>query len=204
MYFITSRLADSMSQERLQEWHQQRETWLKNHAISDFNQLDSLPDGERHQFHATFTTRWHDWLDNGYGECYLRQSDLREYLIQRLHSLDGISCELDAWTIMPNHFHALVIPTTKTLGEVVRQWKGGSARDINQHLGRTGPLWQAEPYDHIVRSEAQLHHYRRYIAENPIKASLPESHYACGFGKKVVWASAQSFKVYIDEINEQK
>ncbi|HEX7261698.1 MAG TPA: OB-fold nucleic acid binding domain-containing protein, partial [Luteolibacter sp.] len=47
--------------------------------------------------------------------------------------------------------------------------QGASARAINQNLGRTGSLWQAETFDHIVRSEAQLDHYRRYIAENPCK-----------------------------------
>jgi REP element-mobilizing transposase RayT len=123
-------------------------------------------------------------------------------LIHRLHSLDAESCELDAWTVMPNHLHALVTPTGKTLGEVVRHWKGGSASAINKHLGRSGTLWQAEPYDHLVRSEAQMHHYRRYIAENPIKAGLREGEYACGLGK-VVWASAQVFKAHIDQLNQQ-
>ncbi|MFM2142847.1 MAG: hypothetical protein RLZZ476_1391, partial [Verrucomicrobiota bacterium] len=50
--------------------------------------------------------------------------------------------------------------------------------------GRSGPLWQKEPYDHIVRSEAQFQHYRRYIAENPIKAGLEPHEYAVGLGKQ--------------------
>jgi hypothetical protein len=33
-------------------------------------------------------------------------------------------------------------------------------------------IWQAESYDHIVRSLEQLHAYRRYIAENPTKARI--------------------------------
>ncbi|MBE7498673.1 MAG: transposase [Verrucomicrobiaceae bacterium] len=202
MYFITSRLADSMPQEKLREWHQQRENWLQSHGIADITQLDSLSETERHEFHTVFTAKWHDWLDQGRGECHLRLTHLRELLIQRLFATQEPSCELDAWVIMPNHLHALVTPTGKTLGEVVRVWKGGSASDINKALNRTGTLWQAEPYDHIVRSEAQTQHYRRYIAENPIKAGLKEGEYACGLGK-VVWASAQAFKAHIDQLNQQ-
>ena len=89
---------------------------------------------------------------------------------------------LDAWCIMPNHLHALIAPLGKvTLGEIVRHWKGGSAFEINRLLGRRGSLWMPEFFDHIVRSEAQLEHYRRYIADNPKKAGLTRG-YVCGVG----------------------
>jgi REP element-mobilizing transposase RayT len=82
---------------------------------------------------------------------------------------------IDAWVIMPNHFHALVEPVEKqTLGSILQRWKGTSARRINQMSGRSGSLWQAEAFDHIVRSEAQFEHFRRYITANPGKAGLKE------------------------------
>ncbi len=56
----------------------------------------------------------------------------------------------------------------------MQKWKGATARLINRSLGRTGSLWQAETFDHIVRSEAQFGHFRRYIAGNPEKAGLRE------------------------------
>jgi REP element-mobilizing transposase RayT len=74
---------------------------------------------------------------------------------------------------MPNHLHALVTPLGKTtLGEIVRHWKGGSAFEINRLLGRRGSLWMTEFFDHIVRSEAQMERFRKYIADNPKKAGL--------------------------------
>lgn len=74
---------------------------------------------------------------------------------------------------MPNHFHALVEPWRgTTLGGIVQRWKGGSAREINLACGLAGQLWQHESFDHIVRSEAQLNHFRRYIAMNAEKAGL--------------------------------
>ena len=83
---------------------------------------------------------------------------------------------------MPNHIHALIEPDKETtLGEILKSWKGGSAREINVLLGRQGTLWQREPFDHIVRSGEQLEHLRRYIAQNPIKAGL-HSGYTLGIG----------------------
>jgi hypothetical protein len=70
------------------------------------------------------------------------------------------------------------------LGEIIRHWKGGSAHDINRLLQRRGALWQREPFDHIVRSEAQLERFRSCIAENPTKARL-RSGYVVGHGGEV-------------------
>ena len=201
MYFVTGRLADSMPQEKLRQWNEERETWLLVHGLASTAQLATLPEQKQREFHSRFTRQWHDWLDAGYGECLLRRSEIRQLFLNRLHGHEEADGELDAWVAMPNHFHAAVTPAAATLGELVKQWKGGSAFDINQALQRRGALWQTEPYDHIVRSAAQWRHYRRYIAENPIKAKLREGEYAVGLGK-VVWASAQSLLKHFQKEEE--
>ncbi len=183
-YFVTTRLADSMPREILREWQNRRDAWLHAHGLQKPSDIHQLTEDQQHEFHATFTKEWHQWLDAGYGECLLRRSDVRDILIGRLCAEPS----LDAWVIMPNHLHALVAPEGQTLGDALQSWKGGSAFEINRLLRRSGPLWQKEPYDHIVRSEAQFQHYRRYIAENPIKAGLEPHEYAVGLGK-------QQFKV---------
>lgn len=190
-YLITTRLADSMPQEKLHEWQLKREIWLTAHGLQTHSDLHLLPTEKQHEFHATFTEEWQTWLDAGYGECLLRRPEVRQVLISRLWTEPS----LDAWVVMPNHLHALVAPRNKPLGEVMQSWKGGSAFEINRLLGRKGPLWQKETYDHIVRSEAQWQHHRRYIAENPIKASLQPHEYSLGLGKqcfKVASALAES------------
>jgi REP element-mobilizing transposase RayT len=179
-YFVTTRLADSMPQEKLREWQTKRDAWLAAHGLQKPSAIQQLPEDQQHEFHATFTKEWHQWLDAGFGECLLRRPEVRDILIKRLLA----ESSLDAWVIMPNHLHALVTPENQMLGDVLQSWKGGSAFEINRLLGRSGPLWQKEPYDHIVRSEAQFQHYRRYIAENPIKASLEPHEYAVGLGKQ--------------------
>jgi len=191
-YFVTTRLADSMPQEKLIEWQSDRDAWLASRGLKMPSEVQKLPEDQQHEFNATFTQQWHRWLDAGFGECVLRRADVRDVLIARLIAEPS----LDTWVIMPNHFHALIAPSGKTLGDVMQSWKGGSAFEINRLLGRTGALWQKETFDHIVRSEAQIQHYRRYIAENPIMARLQPNEYAVGQGSKrfkVASALAETF-----------
>ena len=103
---------------------------------------------------------------------------------------------LDAWVVMPNHWHALLAPEGRKLGDVLQAWKGGSAFAINRLLNRDGVLWQKEAYDHIVRSETQWQHYRRYIAENPLKAKLTPTEHAVGVGSHV-FDSAEQMKEWL-------
>jgi putative transposase len=182
-YFITSRLADSMPVPLRKEWRARRDAWLASHGVST---PEALPEKLRHEFHREFTAAFHALLDAGHGECVLARPECAELIIARLVAGHTRAYQLDAWVIMPNHLHALVEPAKGSLlGDIVKSWKGGSAREINRVLGRTGSLWQKEPFDHIVRSEEQRDHFRRYIEENPMKAGL-KSGFVVGRGAKVV------------------
>lgn len=75
--------------------------------------------------------------------------------------------------LMPNHVHLLVVSLGDTeLESVLKRIKGASSRTCNQHLNRRGSFWQADSYDHIVRSLEQLASFRQYIADNPAKAGI--------------------------------
>ncbi|RYD33226.1 MAG: hypothetical protein EOP85_20970 [Verrucomicrobiaceae bacterium] len=184
-YFITTRLADSIPRPVLEEWSDQRRLWLSHHGVDPDSGPDSLPEAQRNEFHREFTARFHELLDAGQGECLLARAELSGILPEQMISGNGTIYQIDAWVIMPNHIHALVEPLEKnTLGSILQKWKGAGARRINQAVGRTGRLWQAETFDHIVRSEAQLNHFRKYIAGNPEKAGL-RSGYVLGLGDQV-------------------
>ncbi len=181
-YFVTARLADSVPASVAADWRRERDGWLCAHGVSSPAQLDRLTEPQRHAYHRTFTAKFHTLLDAGHGECVLALPRCAKILAARLNAGDGTAYHLEAWCIMPNHLHALVRPGEKvTLGEIVRHWKGGSAFEINRVLGRSGKLWQTEAFDHIVRSEAQLAHFRSYIAENPAKAGLKGGYVVGGF-----------------------
>lgn len=92
---------------------------------------------------------------------------------------------LYAWTIMPNHVHAVFEPKG-TLPDVMRWLKGRTARLANRILGRTGlPFWQVESYDHWIRSNQELREIVAYVGNNPVNAGLVES------AEQWLWSSAR-------------
>ena len=98
---------------------------------------------------------------------------------------------LDAFVVMPNHFHALVAldglsarprfdgpspsvaafhSPSQTLGALVRGFKAAATRRISQLDSPAFlPIWQCNYYERIVRNEAELERIRRYIEENPAR-----------------------------------
>jgi REP element-mobilizing transposase RayT len=83
--------------------------------------------------------------------------------------------ELDAWVIMPNHVHLLILPLVPT-PKIMRWLKGSTARLANRLLHRTGhAFWQDESYDHWARNQVELGRIARYIEENPVNAGLVAS-----------------------------
>lgn len=101
--------------------------------------------------------------------------------------------ELDAFVIMPNHIHGIIVLTdhergfvgaglrpapTKhhPLSEIVRAFKSFSARRINELRDTQGTsLWQRNYYEHIIRNEYDLEHIRKYISENPLNWAKDEN-----------------------------
>jgi REP element-mobilizing transposase RayT len=74
---------------------------------------------------------------------------------------------------VPNHVHVLFsLLQENTLKEILHGWKSYSAHQANKLLGRTGPFWQREYFDHLVRSESSLLKITEYIRHNPPKAGL--------------------------------
>lgn len=78
-----------------------------------------------------------------------------------------------AFVVMPDHVHWLIqLGDRLPLAECVRRCKGGSARRINERLGRRGAVWQVAYYDRAVRREEDVRNIARYIVANPIRAGL--------------------------------
>jgi len=79
--------------------------------------------------------------------------------------------ELHAFVVMPNHVHMLITPRT-----VSKHWlgplKGFTGLTANRMLGRSGPFWQDESYDRLVRDSNEFSRISAYIADNPVRAGL--------------------------------
>jgi REP element-mobilizing transposase RayT len=160
-YFVTFRLADSVPQTRLDLWRREQAEWLARHP-------EPHDEPTRHLYYERFVARFQKWLDGGYGECVLARPDIREIVAQALSYFEGSRYLLREWVIMPNHVHAVVSPTIDHgLSDILHSWKSYSANVINRLLGRTGPLWHKESFDHIVRGPDSLERIERYVHDNP-------------------------------------
>jgi REP element-mobilizing transposase RayT len=185
-YFLTFRLADSLPAGLLRELQIQRSAWLRAHSIENKQSIEQLESTLRKEYHRRFTAQEQRWLDEGYGRCLLRRSALRKHVAAALHHFDDERYLLDAFVIMPNHVHALILPLAEhSRSDITASWKKFSARQINGVLNERGTLWQEETYDHIVRDTEQLESYRQYIAANPVKARLRPDEYTLGNGSGV-------------------
>ena len=52
--------------------------------------------------------------------------------------------------------------------------EGATAHRINKLLRRSGPVWEEESFDHVLRSDESLKKKCEYIRQNPVKAGLVE------------------------------
>ena len=59
-----------------------------------------------------------------------------------------------------------------SLAEIMDAIKGASAHMVNKTLVRRGRVWQAESFDHVLRSSESLDAKINYSLENPVRAGL--------------------------------
>jgi len=110
------------------------------------------------------------------------------------NALSKNNIELDAFVIMPNHIHGIIVlhnqlgvinhaPTfsadttnppgaqfiaPKTLGNIVREFKARCTYQVRKIS--SDPLmaiWQRNYYEHIIRNDSSLEQIRAYIINNP-------------------------------------
>jgi putative transposase len=189
-YFVTFRLADSIPKAILLQWRDERELWLKAHGIygdlpegEKTKRYTAIPEKERKRVERADARKLHIELDRCHGCCLLRSQDNAEGLHQAVLHFLGDRCWVGDFIIMPNHVHLLVQPTK---GHPLEEWlqsvKSYAARRFNKQAMGEGKVFQQESYDRIVRTRAELGAYRKYIANNGVKARLKESdfhHYRC-------------------------
>ena len=87
---------------------------------------------------------------------------------------------LYAAVIMPDHVHLLFHPLRDNQGwafplvDIMQCMKGATAHRINKLLHRSGPVWEEESFDHVLRSDESLKEKAEYIRQNPVRRGLVE------------------------------
>lgn len=88
---------------------------------------------------------------------------------------------LHAAVVMPEHVHLLLTPLCDENGwpfglpAILKSIKGASARNVNKLLNTTGPVWQDESFDHILRSRESMNEKVEYIRQNPVRRGLVQN-----------------------------
>ncbi len=79
---------------------------------------------------------------------------------------------------MPDHVHLLLTPMKDEQGwpyalpSILKLIKGVSARSVNNLMNRSGPVWQEESFDHVLRSTESRAEKLEYIRQNPVRRGL--------------------------------
>lgn len=136
----------------------------------------SIPRERWEAFSHALMVRIEGWLDEGMGECWMARAELAAVVAEALHYSDNDQYELGCFVVMPNHVHAVLRPlncNTWSLEKILQSRKRRTSREINRVVGRSGPLWQEEGFDRIVRDEEHLYRCIQYIGANLAKAGIP-------------------------------
>jgi carbamoylphosphate synthase large subunit/REP element-mobilizing transposase RayT len=169
-YFVTFRLADSVSASLRKQWEDEFAAWARHHP----KPWDAPT---AYEYQQRFIESREMWLDRGHGACLLRVRETAELVASALRHFDGERYVLDGFVVMPNHVHVLVQPVGEhSLSDILHSWKSFTAHQI-ERSGHSEPLWQAENFDRIVRGWEELLEYRRYIVRNPEKAGLRDGEF---------------------------
>jgi hypothetical protein len=85
---------------------------------------------------------------------------------------------LHAVVVMPDHVHLLLQPLCDHRGwpvplvDILQCLKGATAHRINKLLWTSGPVWEEESFDHVLRSDESLQKKAEYIRQNPVRRRL--------------------------------
>jgi REP element-mobilizing transposase RayT len=170
-FFVTWHLGDSIPKPMLERWKRERDEWLRCNP-------EPWTEEQEKEYHEAFTAQKERWLDKGHGSCVFRDPAVSAIAGDVLRHFDGLRYRHHSWVVMPNHVHALFsLVKGFFLEDTLKDWKGVSARHINELLNTGGKLWQKDYFDRIVRDLRHFANCAKYIRRNPLKAKLRPGEY---------------------------
>ena len=102
----------------------------------------------------------------------------RDVILDRCINAHGRTAIVHTVVVIPDHVHLVVTPLRDSAGEdvplerILREIKGASAREINELLDREGSVWQAESFDHMLRTYESMEGKVEYVCQNPVRKGL--------------------------------
>src|SRR5690348_1795192 len=138
-YFVTFNLADAIPadvRERLKIERRVRiaelERMKKTATAAELHAIDKLM-----REHVEQT------LDEGHGECWMRDPAIAALVANALMHFDEDRYLLFAWCVMPNHIH-VVFNAYDRLDRMINSWKSYTSKEANRRIGREGQFRQQD------------------------------------------------------------
>lgn len=173
-YAVTFRVKDSLPASVLKDYEQKRSILLER--ITQEKQRAGSRDASDalRRLHAEIQILTETLIEPALhatdGPKPLADPEIAGMMVQALKHFDGERYDLLAWSVMPNHVHALITPHEgQELEKILQGMKTHTAKEANRMLGTSGTFWQEEYYDHIVRDGEDLKHQVAYVLRNPEK-----------------------------------
>lgn len=165
MFFITYRLKGSLPKKLLTEY------------LIEYERL-YLDSKTKNTASLLFIEMADKYLDSNKKIDYLKNPSIAKIVKDSLHFFDGKYFKLIAYCIMSNHVHVIVdqngyedIPLSEVFGRI----KSFSASKCNKFLGKTGPFWASEIYDHLIQDTNDAEYYIKYTLQNPVAAGIVDN-----------------------------
>jgi len=105
-------------------------------------------------------------------EIYREQADYVLFLKTLSQVVEETGWLIHAYCLMPNHYHLLLEIREANLSKGMRQLNGIYTQRFNRKYERSGHLFQGRYKAFLVEKDAYLLELCRYIALNPVRASL--------------------------------
>ncbi|KAA3635983.1 MAG: transposase [Calditrichaeota bacterium] len=79
--------------------------------------------------------------------------------------------KLEAWVVLPDHFHVILNSKNKGISNIIHQFKRRYSWYYNRFIQK-GRVWQNRYWDHIIRNQEDLNRHIDYIHYNPVKHKI--------------------------------
>ena len=84
--------------------------------------------------------------------------------------------QVGRYVVMPDHVHFFCAEQSEgarhQLSQFVGAWKEWTAKGARGISAESGPLWQEEFFDHVLRTDESYGEKWAYVRENPVRAGL--------------------------------
>jgi REP element-mobilizing transposase RayT len=110
-------------------------------------------------------------------------------------------CMILGYCLMPTHLHLMLIPSdSDTMGNVMREIKLTSSKQVSAMRGKAGKFWQARSFDRIMRDRKELSETLEYIHLNPVKDGLVRGPQNWKWSSWAAWQTPGTCESLVDVI----